>query len=425
MHSNLHLLVPLSILAITACGQAGPAVDPLEIEHDETSPYFDPANRVQDEQPAAPELPDMVIDPADYPELSVPFPSSTLGVDMEIPGEDWEHDGVGTVEKSMTTVGHGWALNGHVEVLQDGFEHWVPNDTNFTSRDDFALGDLAGRCGRFDSTLDVSWLPCAQPRLRKGVANGKRWTWRIVWPTFEAAGVSVAVWGTFRTIFENAITDAVNRVEEQTDIDFFKGDAAFEQNINIVYDNMAGVSATAVAISPVQGQISMSYAAANASLDHCETPSASGNIAGWEDLHIYSFTDVIYTYNKFNIGVEFFRLMNWATTCNPTTSQIRSRVKSIMMHELGHGFGFSHEQLPGVEYGASSNSIMTKAGMNCTWALNHTGWNNEMRDTVNVADTHVLGLPDPIQITDNDISCHSPLGGNEGGGTVQGSPAAQ
>lgn len=387
---------------------------------------FDPAELAppaEDKPEERDQGPEVVVPPYDGPDEMTPDQIQMIE-DLELPpipdetpidGHDYPDDPEwlpqnemifgGAINKTDTIVGHGWSVEGNIQELSDGLDHWVPNDFSYSSRDDFSEENL-GRCGRFDGTVDNSWQACLVPRLRKNNGN-KRWTWKIDWASF---GLNPAQWQTHMDNFNGGVVDAMNRVEAQSDIDFWRGDEALSQNINIVYNGDAAFGFAKVGAGYPRGAITMSYSADHSLIDMCETPAAAGNVPGWQDLHVYHFADVYYTYNSATIEIQWNNLWGWivSTCAAPTWTVARSMIKTIIMHELGHVFGFAHQQLPT----GSEGSIMLR-NKTCTWANTHPGWNGEMVEAVNRAHTHVLGEADTLNVWDTDLSCHSPLGGHD------------
>lgn len=326
----------------------------------------------------------------------------------------------GDVEKGQTPIVWGWAVKG-VNQMQDGnttgpdesgavdhctlFGRTCDNrvhsqalDTSYTGNSADFANDLLGRCGRFDNNIDNAWKPCILPDgMRVGGINppSKQWKWyydaascgleppqyplRDLW----LAGISLAAqrWSQYG---EGAYTFTQTTVASQANITFY---CSFNE-----------IPSGKIGIGYPSGDITLRYAADHIFLETCEDPNFH------PDLHAYHFADMYYTYKKGRIGIQWIPWWEFIQGCGGSTTAMTERIATIMMHEIGHVMGFAHSQLPMLNV---MNSTRT-----CNWALSaaQSGWDYLWKGVLR---DYSMDTSTALQIYDEDISCYSPLGGNE------------
>jgi hypothetical protein len=326
----------------------------------------------------------------------------------------------GDVDKTIMPIVWGWAVKG-VNQMQDGntsgpdesgsldhctatpgsvcdnLVHSQALDLNYTSPSDFA-DDLLGRCGRFDSTVDNSWKPCVVPYGKKpGSVNfGKFRKWGADFSNCASVGGPLPQWG--KDLLVAAFQSAVQNWTTNTEYQFQKVTDLTTADVKLYCDTSGLITTGKVAIGYPFGAVTPQYAANHVFDETCQTPPHDPL------LHAHHFADFYYTYKGGRVGFNWDNLWTFLYGCDSDQTNMKMRAKKIFEHEIGHVMGFSHQQLPVTD-------VMYK-NRSCNWALNDLLLNSETEDTLWWLD---INNANPLQISDNDLSCHSPLGGGESG----------
>lgn len=325
------------------------------------------------------------------------------------------------VEKGNTPIVWGWAVKGFNQMQDgntsgadesgatdhctlfgrtcDGRVHSQSLDTSYTGNSADFADDLLGRCGRFDNNVDNSWKPCILPDgMRSGGINPptKAWKWY-----YDAASCGLEPpQFPLRDLWLAGITLAFQRWSQHGvgAYTFSQTTTASQANITF-YCSFGEIPSGKIAIGYPSGDIKLRYAADHVFLETCEDPNFDPN------LHAYHFADMYYTYKKGRIGIQWIPWWDFINGCGGSTTSKTERVATIMMHEIGHVMGFAHAQLP------LTNSIMG-TNRTCSWALNagQVGAGGFRLQTLQDYD---MDTSTALQIYDEDMSCYSPLGGNE------------
>lgn len=392
-------------------------VPPSEPERDlvtDETPPQDPEFEAAVNAALAAELGERAANRLDPNEVSEIDSLGDADLDMYGPADE-----SGDIEKGNTPIVWGWAVKGFNQMQDgntsgsnesgatdhctlfgrtcDGLVHSQALDTSYSgnSAADFA-DDLLGRCGRFDSTVDNSFKPCILPYGKREGTNSpsKAWKWY-----YDAASCGLeSPQFPLRDLWLEGVALAFQRmVDTDNGYTWTRTTTASQANITF-YCSFGEIPSGKIAIGYPYGNITLQYAADHIFDETCESPGGAG-------LHAYHFADMYYTYNKGRIGISWVDWWDWINGCGGTTASKRERISTIMMHEIGHVMGFPHAQL------SALNPMI--ANKTCSWALNagQTGaWGNYLRA---LQDYSIDTNGGALNIYDEDISCYSPLGGNE------------
>jgi hypothetical protein len=330
----------------------------------------------------------------------------------------------GEVEKTITPIIWGWAVKG-VNQMQDGntsgpdesgsldhctatpgsgcdnLVHSQAIDLQYTSANDFA-NDLLGRCGRFDSTVDNAWKPCVIPYGKKPGSVGQNKKWTIGWDFSQCASSAGPLPTWAKDLLKEALLLAVSRWGDENGTEIVWATTADPTMAEVkLYCDTSGIIPTGkIAVGYPIGDLTPQYAAIHAVEEWCETPPHDPLLGA------HHFADFYYTYTQGRVGINWDSLWTFLYGCGSDTLGFKNRATKIFAHELGHVLGFSHQQLPATD-------VMNK-NRSCNWANGNSMPNQESRDTLWWLD---INHSNPLQLSDNDLSCHSPLGGGESGGS--------
>jgi hypothetical protein len=316
------------------------------------------------------------------------------------------------VEKGATPIIWGWAVKGPPQ-MQDGnttgeFEsgfadhcttfglacdnqpHAQALDLNYTGGTASDFGDdLQGRCGRFDSTVDNAWKPCILPYK---TPQAKTWTWAYDAVSCGLAEPQFPLRDRWLAGIRLALSEfAAFTWQETTDASTAK---------LVFYCSFGELPTGKIALGYPYGPITLRYAA-----DHIFDEWCESGVPGEVQLHAHHFADMYYTYGKGRVGINWADFWSFIQGCGGNSAQVNSRIKTIMMHEIGHVMGLAHAQLPA----ATNWMYPTKS---CQWAL--TAGNSAAGDRYQVAlGDYDITTSSSLTILDEDLSCYSPLGGGE------------
>lgn len=310
----------------------------------------------------------------------------------------------GDVEKTQIPIVWGWAMSAtlkqqkkglnpkaHCELFNktcDNQNHYQSTALSISGWNDFNSHAL-GRCGRFDSGAEFDWMPCAVPAMEKKT-GGKtfRWMFQNSNCPNDAAGREKILTGAQR---------AFAHLDEQTHLTF--QESSVDPHI-VVRCEAIGSEGTLGGGFP-RGDLKLRWGAAFAGEEQCldslgET-NGQGNIS-------YAFTDFYYTYGKMDVVINWTNFFNWTTNgCAASAEDTRQIARSVILHELGHTFGFQHQN---VTFNVDLVEIMREQ-LSCAEAKRPgNSWYFTMHSLMNDAD--IPGPNDPHLIFDEDISCLFP-----------------
>lgn len=346
---------------------------------------------------ATEEIDPFILEWLDDPEYRA-VDGETLRIDHapELPSAD---------EKGATSVLLGWAVKGH-GVYQDGFPQTVNGVTVFDhctgsqlssgcdgefhiqAADNYIdnitdwAGEIVSFCG---DSKKAAFFPCALPHLKK--PNGKTVTWR-----WDPTGCPSSSTG--RTHIYQGIKQAITYLNNaSTGVNFVE--ANFGETLRFTcgghiepFDGL-----TVAAFTPA-GSLTLRYAAPYNVAESCETPS----IANWRYT---AKGDLVYTYSNAQVEFNWANMFNFITGCSTVTSNVRRIIRNIVVHEVGHYFGFTHQTYDNHDF-----DIMA-TDHSCSDLVNSSkGFHPYMVQAVEDMDTSTLSSG--VDLWDNDLSCFGP-----------------
>ncbi len=395
----MKIQLSLIALALTAC--SGPAI---EADDEPTQEYLDFQQHIIDQYGEPRDL-----DPTQ--------PLNWVDDLGEIPQMDDQVQGdiPGGVDKTQHAAGHGWALKGTSQ-LQDGIGgdectlsgvkcdflfHRQLVDRFADDATDFVQDNL-GRCG----SNEKNWLfPCALPKGTKA-AGGKSWKYKIDLSSCPNSAADQPG----RKFVNNGIAQAFAKISSGSGWKF-ASTTGNDWNILFKCGTTLGVSVDSLAITSPYGAYSFLYAAGQPG----GQPGVTGGVSvkevcdgeGGKELDgpntINTIFDMVYTYKQFEVQMVWENIFQFNRDCRVSTEDNATyMIASIMLHEMGHGFGFIHQDWNN-DHG--EKGIMNFQ-MDCLAAVNKfSDWPLPMYWSMQDID---LRTSSPPTVSDGELSCLYP-----------------
>lgn len=297
------------------------------------------------------------------------------------------------IQKVRTPLVFGYAVHG-INVRQDGdlndhctiFDkpcddqvHRQASSLNYHGEFGAASGNIFARCG--NAVIGgAAFAPCIVPR-----ATTKSWTWNYVessCPDNVGAG---------HALINNAAQEMFQKLENTTNWTFTE---TASLSPNILIECRSRIPSNLMAVGFPDGELELDYAADHIFYSVCNEPGQALLVA-------YTFSDMYYTYNKGRIALNWDTLWETLLGCDGDPRENVDRLKSVMIHEIGHVLGLVHANSPVDNWMSSAQSCETLS----------TSW---QRDVDNYTDAWSwLDHSDrsSLQVLDTEITCRQPYHG--------------
>jgi hypothetical protein len=340
-------------------------------------------------------------------------------------------DNAGQTDKSSLTMLQGWSINGNLH-FEDGLHssgevgadhcssaglncdyewHLQANDiyidtfTDFFGTDD-AGGDFMGACGSY--MQGTQYYPCIN-RFASHLTGGHSFKWKLNDVNCGDATQKSHI----RAGIIQGLSNFANAANPGTGVTFSETSGsnwnyAFSCG-NLAYDQGGGQS---MAWTQPSGNLALRFGAPRKDglpvdwIDECETPGLPGVDAHrpGNPTKAKQASDMQYTYSRSEIVFEDAVIFGTYATCMTTGAQFRRGIGNILMHELGHDWGYQHS----IGYTNATldalNSIVTCASDRDNVKILHPYIRYAIADQDTIPDN-----PDDV-IWDNDISCFDESG---------------
>jgi len=326
------------------------------------------------------------------------------------------------VEKAAITALQGYAIDGVLQFqngLKQGSEtsndhcsvfgltcdsawHMQAKDLNIDTVTDFygptgKGGDFKGACG--SNAEGTDYYPCIYRMINSGSA-GHNFTWRLTDSdcgnaTQKAHVRAGIIQGLSRlTTVSNPGTNLTfTEVTGQANYEFACGNRP--ANGGLLGWWMPLGSFELVYGAPMKDGLPVTVK------DTCETTGLPGGTPALRTPRTRTWRpDMAYIYNIAQIIIEDATTFGSLASCATTSAQIRRGIANVVVHEVGHDFGFDHHPLySDISWGAM------KSGFSCNEMISFQyNWHPYMRDAVAVMDMMPTS-GETNEVWDNDLSC--------------------